>query len=99
MTEDKLAERVALVKANSHYDPAEDGEDRLVLSYEGFTFGDRVRVIDDDEENGLYADEEGYAVISKAGAAEYRNVRTVLAVLVDGTDCPMEAHPDNLEAA
>jgi hypothetical protein len=70
-----------------------------VESYDGWSFGERVRVIEDDDREGLCAGDEGYLVLQTVGAAQYGNVRTDVGVLMDGYDSPLSTDLDNLEAA
>lgn len=72
---------------------------RPVAEHDGWHFGERVRIIDDDDDKGVFAGDEGHVVIEKVGAPEYGNVRTCVAVLVDGTDAPTEVGLDNIEPA
>ena len=67
-----------------------DAIDRPVEEHEGWHFGERVRVIEDDEVHGFYEGDEGVLVISRVGSAEYRNERVAVSILIDGTDSPME---------
>ena len=71
--------------------------ERPVASKAGFIFGQRVRVLEDDEDNGIFAGDEGWLVIEEVGAAEYHNIRTVLGFLADGLDCANTIASDNLE--
>lgn len=73
--------------------------DRPVKEHDGWQFGERVRVIEDDEPHGMYASDEGILVIEEVGSAEHGNVRTAVCILIDDTDCPMEADLFNIEGA
>lgn len=64
--------------------------ERPVETHEGFTFGDRVHLIEEDEDCTL--------VIEIVGGAEYDNERIALFVIPDGTDMPIEAPAWNIEA-
>lgn len=73
--------------------------ERPVERYDGWSFGERVRVIEDDERDGLCAGDEGYLVLQEVGGAQYGNVRTDVGVLMDGYDTPLSTDLDNLESA
>lgn len=72
---------------------------RPVESYDGWSFGERVRAIEDDERDGISAGDEGYLVLQEVGAVEYGNVRTDTAILIDGYDDPCSTDLDNIEPA
>lgn len=91
----KLAREVEKVKEATGYDE----ESPAVLEHAGWTYGERARAIDDDEEHGVFAGDEGYMVPCQVGAAEHGNLRTALYFLADGTNSPVEVDPDNLEEA
>jgi hypothetical protein len=76
-----------------------DELDRPIEELDGWHFGERVSVIEDDEPRGVFAGDEGVLLISEVGAPEYRNVRNAFHILIDGTDCPMEVDPLNIEGA
>lgn len=63
---------------------------RAVKDYEGFTFGERVRVLEDSEEDGVYAGDEGTVIIEKVGHAGGYNERTGVFLLIDGQIDPVE---------
>lgn len=94
MAEDTLEDRIAKVKAATGYD---DADEEAVLEAEGFTYGDRVRVVEDNEEEGVFAGDEGFVLPCKVGAAAYGNERVMLAFLIDGFDSPVEVTPDSIE--
>lgn len=73
--------------------------ERPVERYEGYSFGERVRVVEDDDRDGLFAGDEGYLVLQEVGAAEYGNVRTDVGILMDGYDSPQSTDIDNIEPA
>lgn len=93
---DTLEQRMALVKERTGFDEEEPA--RAVLEHEGFTWGDRVRVIEDDEDNGLFEGDEGFVIIGNVGSAEYRNERVMLAFLGDGFTDPNQCTADQIEA-
>lgn len=70
-----------------------------VEQYDGWSFGERVRAIEDDDREGLYSGDEGYLVLQRVGAAQYGNVRTDVAIVVDGQDVPLSTDLDNIESA
>jgi hypothetical protein len=76
-----------------------DEFDRPIEELDGWKFGERVRVLDDDERNGVYEGDEGVLLISEVGAPEYGNVRKAFHILIDDQDCPMEIDPFNIEGA
>lgn len=69
-----------------------DERDRAVKEHDGFVFGERIRVLEDDEDQGLYADDEGVLIIEKVGHPGGHNERTAVYLIVDGTDSPVEIH-------
>lgn len=71
--------------------------ERPVKEHDGWTIGTRVRVLEDDEDNGLYADTEGIVLPEEVGAVEYQNLHVKLFFLEDGMDAPIDVDPDNLE--
>ncbi|MGH2897173.1 MAG: hypothetical protein ACRDMZ_00750 [Solirubrobacteraceae bacterium] len=72
--------------------------ERPVAECGGWHFGERVRVIDDDEESGMFAGDEGWLVLETVGAAEHGNERVCFGVLADGFADPVEVQPDNIES-
>lgn len=70
---------------------------RPVEVYQDWHFGTRVRIIEDDEDNGNYADDEGLLVFEEVGAPEYHNVRTAVGVVLDGYDSYNNIELDNVE--
>jgi hypothetical protein len=52
-----LEDRIARVREEFGYDPIADG-DRPVLRLDDFDYGDRVRAIEDDDDNGIAAGDE-----------------------------------------
>lgn len=73
--------------------------ERPVEEFEGWTFGERVRVVEDDEDNGLFEGDEGTLVPEEVGAPEYGNVQVKLYLLIDDTDCPIGVTADQIEPA
>lgn len=67
-----------------------DDPERKVETHEGWTYGERVRVVQDDENEGLFEGTEGNLLIEKLGAAEYGNVRVGVFFVEDGMDGPVE---------
>lgn len=74
-----------------------DEVSRPVKDAHGWSFGERVRVIEDDENAGVFENDEGWIVLESVGAAEYGNVRTAFMILLDGSDCPIEIPFDIIE--
>lgn len=77
-------------------------------THEGFSIGDQVMILNDVEDQGINAEEEGQIIgFSKIAPAEDPaaamafgndpNGRTAIYVLIDGTELPIEIKPDNLE--
>lgn len=75
-----------------------DADEKCVASMEDFTFGDRVHVLEDDEDNGISEGEEGILLFFRVGAAQYGNVHTAAYILLDGTDTPTPVDLGNVEA-
>jgi hypothetical protein len=71
-------------------------EDFLIREYMGFTAGQRVRVIADDED-GLSLGDEGTISFANAGSDGRGHRSVVTAILVDGFEDPVEVPPFNLE--
>lgn len=88
-----LEGKIAEVKEKTGYEP-----DRPVDNAYDLNFGERVRVIEDDEDNGVYSGDEGYVILETVGSAEYHNERTWLGLLIDGYDSPVDVEPDNIES-
>lgn len=60
----------------------------------------RWHTIEDDEEAGLFADDDGVLTASVVGGLEYNNERVSFAFTPDGMDSGMEVRsPDMLEPA
>lgn len=60
---------------------------------DGWSFGERVTVIEDDDDHGLCAGDEGMLVIESIGG------RTVHSILMDGNDTTLQVDPDNIDGA
>lgn len=76
-----------------------DPIERPVEKHEGWSFGERVRAIEDDERDGVFAGDEGYLVLQEVGSTEYDSVRVDVAILLDGTDSPISTDVYNIESA
>lgn len=74
-----------------------DELDRKVEEYDGLRFGDRGRIVEDNENLMIYEGEEGYVILETVGAPEYGNVHTGVYFLVDGSDSPMQVTSDLIE--
>lgn len=72
--------------------------DRPVKECEGWTIGERVRVLEDDENEGLYSGDEGVIIPEEVGAIEYGNLRTRLYMVIDGQDAMLAIDGFNIEA-
>lgn len=91
-TPESLEDAVRRVLMATSFEP---DRPRAVLGE--WRYGDRVRAIEDDDEEQFWSGDEGYIVIEEVGAPEHNNVRTVCYFLVDNTDCPVNFHPDAVE--
>lgn len=72
--------------------------DRPVAEYEGWHFGERVRVIEDDEEAGAFEGDEGWLTLEMVGAPEHGNERVSAGFLGEGMADPIEISLDSIEA-
>jgi hypothetical protein len=94
--EGKMAETVndpvVAVREATGYEP-----DRPVLRHDDWSYGDRVRAIADDEDNGVFSGDEGYLILEMVGAPEYHNERVSLGLLAEGFSDPVDVDPDNIE--
>lgn len=75
-----------------------DDPANAVHELDGFQFGERVRVIEDDEDNGIFAGDEGDLILEEVGAVEYGSQRVMACIVQDGMG-PMEISTDNIEGA
>ena len=81
-----------------HLDVKKDEEGRLMVAeYEGWKTGDKIRVLEDDEEEGVWEGNEGTLELEIVGSPDYGNERVSFAIVQDGVD-PLEVQPDNIEA-
>lgn len=95
---DNLQDTIAKICNETGLDK-EDAAERAVAEHNAWHFGERVRIVEDDEGRGLYAGEEGYLLIHEVGAPEHNNVRVSMSILMDGYDSPGgEVTPDDFEA-
>lgn len=91
----ELGDRLrALLEVNGIVD---DPVVRPVRDYDGWTFGDRVRVLEDDDEAGLSEGEEGVLVLEKVGAPEFNSERVAVSILIDGESSTREVDPGIIE--
>jgi hypothetical protein len=67
-----------------------DDPECAVKEYEGFTFGERVRVLEGDDDEGVYEGDEGTVIIETLGSAELGSARTAVFLVVDGLIDPVE---------
>lgn len=98
MADDELEQAIARVCEASGADREEVAE-RAVLEHDGWRFGERVRVVEDDEDEGVCSGDVGFVLLNEVGAAQYRNVRVSVSILPDGMDAASEVDPSNLESA
>ena len=68
-----------------------------VPEFQGWNFGERVRPIEDDDERGIFADEEGVLVIERVGSENYGNVRVAMYFVADGCDSGNEVTPEDIQ--
>lgn len=52
-----------------------DDSDRIVEEYQGWNHGERVRIVEEDEDRGFFEGDTGTLYISMVGAPEYGNER------------------------
>lgn len=71
--------------------------ERPVLEHDGYSFGERIRIVADDEQRGLYGGDMGYLILGEVGAPQYGNVRTAMHILIDEYDSLEEVTPDDIE--
>lgn len=91
----RLAERVKRVTNATGYVE----EEEAVFEHDGWNYGDRARMTEDNDDEGVFSGDEGWLVPCKVGAVEYGSTRTVLYFLADGMSSPIEVQPDQIEAA
>ena len=70
---------------------------RPIEECEGWYFGERARVVEDDEDEGAYAGDEGFLIIEIVGSTKYGNERNAFSLIIDGSDSPVSVEADNLE--
>lgn len=61
--------------------------------HDGWSFGEKVTVLEDDDDHGLCAGDEGMLVIEVIGG------RIVYSILIDGNDTTLQVDPDNIDGA
>lgn len=72
--------------------------DRPVAELHGWHYGERVRILEDDDEHGIFAGDEGWLIFEEVGAVEYHNLRVSAGFVPDGQDSGDEVSLDNLES-
>lgn len=72
--------------------------DRPVAELHGWHYGERVRAIEDDDDNGIFAGDEGYLIIEEVGSPQHNNVRISTGFIADGYDSDNEVSLNNIEA-
>lgn len=87
-----LDEAVKLVEDATGYAP-----NRPVAELDGWHYGERVRVLEDDDDAGIGSGEEGWLVLMMVGAAKYQNEHVSVGIVVDGSDSALDVSLDNLE--
>jgi hypothetical protein len=90
-----LAETIKKIEQETGY--VEDEPARAVEEHEGWHYGERVRIVEDDDDEGLFADDTGYLILSEVGARKYGNLHTKPYFLPDGMDTPLPVSLDNIE--
>lgn len=76
-----------------------DDPDRAVKKYDDFTFGERVRLLEDNEEEGVFAGEEGRVIIEQLGSEEHGSLRTAVFLVAEGFVDPVEITGLEVESA
>jgi ATP-dependent exoDNAse (exonuclease V) alpha subunit len=66
---------------------------------DGWKFGDRISVVANDEQRGLYPGDEGMCVLETVGSEQHGNERLCLSILVDGEDCTREVRTGDIDYA
>jgi hypothetical protein len=84
MTDEEFAAKVAELTGSL------DNPDAAVKEHDGFTFGERVRVLEGDDDEGVYEGDEGTVIIEALGLAELGSARTAVFLVVDGLIDPVE---------
>jgi hypothetical protein len=93
------AEAKSFAELVQEYDAHLDDRDRAVEEHQGFTFGQRVRVLEDDDDNGIWEGAEGVLIIEQVGSETHGSLRTGLFLLEEGMAEPNEVQADNIEPA
>jgi hypothetical protein len=72
--------------------------ERPVEKCQGFHFGERVRVDEDDPYGYAYTDDTGICVPEEVGDEAHRNKQIKMYLLIDGMGSSVEVDPENLES-
>jgi hypothetical protein len=70
-------------------DDPEEGRERAILG--------TAHVYEDDDEKGLYAEDDGQLSALVVGAAQYGNERVMFTLMPEGFDVGEEVQPDDVE--
>jgi hypothetical protein len=71
--------------------------ERPIAEYDGWSFGERVRVLEDSEE--VNAGDEGMLVIERVGSALHGSERICASILLDDVQATYEVGLSDLESA
>lgn len=69
-----------------------------IKELDGWKFGERVRVLEDDGDEGIFAGDEGVLVLEIVGSEEFHNERICASFITDGCDGGGEVDLGNIEA-
>jgi hypothetical protein len=72
--------------------------DRPVAELDGWQFGEAVRILEDDEDNGIFEGAEGWIGFERVGSAEYHTERVQPVFYEQHYDSGNEVSLDNIEA-
>lgn len=83
----------------AHLNPTKDENGSWVVAeYEGWKTGQKIRALEDDEDEGIYAGDEGTLLIEVVGSPEYGNERIAFSIKTEQMDAAEVARA-NFEAA
>lgn len=89
--------QIAMEKIRKATGYVEDEPSRAVEEHEGWHYGERVRIMEDDDAEGLYEGDAGYLIFSEVGARAHGNLHIKPYFLMDGYDSPSPVSLDNIE--
>lgn len=91
MTNEEFSQRVEKLRKLTEID-------RPVKEKDGWSFGERVTPLEDDEEHGIYTGTDGYLILEEVGGEEYGNLQVKAYYLEDEMDAVNEISLYNIEA-